>query len=478
MFDSRRYFMSKIRLKIKRKQKIIMFLGSVVSALILTYLLRGDYFNLNQDYVMFILFLSIGFWVTEAIPSFAVGIFIVGYLVFTMGQTPNINVKQYVNTWSDCVIWLFLGGFFLAEGMKKTRLDELLLKSILPKLGNKPSNILLGIMLITMALSSLMSNTATTSMILATISPLLMNLEENSKLRKALLIGVPAAASMGGMGTIIGSAPNAIAVGALNAMGYKISFFDWMNIGIPVAFLLTCLFYYYLVKNYQLHLSENILSSNKTQNNELSTINHSNKTQQVIVFVVLSITLLLWLSSKVINIPIAAISGIPIVVFTMLGTIDADDVRKLPWDILMLVAGGLSLGIAVQEQGIVQYFVDHINSFHFNYYILLLFFGFVTIVFSNFMSNTAASTILIPIATATLPSLSSEIDPITLPIVISLCASCSLLLPVSTPSNAVAYSYGMLEQKDFLKGGILMILIAPIIIIVWCLIYSRLFNLN
>lgn len=475
MFDLGKIFMLKIRLTIKKQLKLVMFFGILIVSFLLTYLLRGNYFNVNQNYVLFILLASIGFWITESIPPFSVGIFIIGYLVFTLGQTPDFDVKKYVNTWSDCIIWLFLGGFFLAEAMKKTKLDELLLCVILPKFGNKPPNILLGVMFITMLLSSLMSNTATTSMILATISPLLMNLGRDSKLSKALLVGVPASASMGGMATIVGSAPNAIAVGALNSVGYKISFFDWMAIGVPVAFSLNYLFYSYLVKNYQLYSSKYILNQSELVSSTSSVPIENNKIQRIIVLIVLAITLLLWLASKTVKIPIAATSGIPIIIFTMLGIINADDVRKLPWDILMLVAGGLALGMAVQEQGIVQHFVSQIKNFHFNYYFLLFFFGFLTVIFSNFMSNTAASTILIPVAT-TLLSLIPGINPIVLPIVISLCASCALLLPVSTPPNAMAYSYGILEQKDFLKGGMLMILIAPIIIIVWCLIYSNLIS--
>lgn len=475
MFDSEKTFMSKIRLKIKKEPKLIMFLGTVIFSFLLTYLLRGSYFSSNQNYVLFILLAAIGFWITESIPPFSVGILIIGYLVFTLGQTPDFDVTKYVHTWSDCIIWLFLGGFFLAEAMKKTKLDELLLQVILPKFGNKPPNILLGVMSITMLLSSLMSNTATTSMILATISPLLITLGKNSKLSKALLVGVPAAASMGGMATIVGSAPNAIAVGALNAVGYKISFFDWMAIGVPVAFSLNYLFYFYLVRSYELYSSKYILNHNELKNNSSNFSKKNDKIQRVIVLFILTITLLLWLFSKTVKIPIAATSGIPIIIFTMLGIINADDVKKLPWDILMLVAGGLALGMAVQEQGIVQHFVNQIKHFNFNYYFLLFFFGFLTVIFSNFMSNTAASTILTPVAT-TLLSLIPGINPMILPIVISLCASCALLLPVSTPPNAMAYSYGILEQKDFVKGGFLMILTAPIIIIVWCLIYSSLFN--
>ena len=131
MSDSRTYSikqLTKIKLKVARQNKIIQFMMSAFVALLLTYVLRDPSFAITQDYVMFLLFFAIGLWITEAIPPFAVGILIIGFIVFTMGRESTIDVQQYVQTWSDGVIWLFLGGFFLAEGMKKTKLDVVLMK--------------------------------------------------------------------------------------------------------------------------------------------------------------------------------------------------------------------------------------------------------------------------------------------------------------------------------------------------------------
>src|SRR5690606_10909999 len=143
-----------------------------ISAL-LTYLLRDQDFAKTQDLVLFLLFLSIGLWITEAIPPFAVGILIIGFLVFTMGREDTMDVKQYVQTWSDGVIWLFLGGFFLASGMKKTGLDTRLLLIAAPRFGSMAKYIVLGLMMVTAVLSMVMSNTATTAMMIATVAPLL-----------------------------------------------------------------------------------------------------------------------------------------------------------------------------------------------------------------------------------------------------------------------------------------------------------------
>lgn len=473
MSDSRNYSLSKltkIQYKVARQNKTILFLFSALTAITLTLFLRDSSFTNSQDYVLFLLFFAVGLWITEAIPPFAVGILIVGYLVFTIGRENTMDAKIYVQTWSDGVIWLFLGGFFLAEGMKKTQLDLKLLQFTAPKFGNQAQYITLGLMLTTAIISMLMSNTATTAMMLATVAPIFLQLGKDNAVSKVLLLGIPAAASIGGMGTIIGSAPNAIAVGALETIGIKVSFIEWMIVGMPVALLLTVLFWKVLLTKYK--IKGEILSLDFIQTKDIQAeFAGEDKIRKRIVISVLAVTLLLWLTSQWTNIPVAAVSGIPIVALTMLGIINADDVRTLPWDTLMLVAGGLSLGLAIQEQGIATYFVDQIRTVDFNVYVLLFVFAFLSVLLSNFMSNTAAASILIPVAISLL-SVSQGIPPTLLPIVIGLSASCALLLPVSTPPNAIAYSTGMIQQSEFRLGGIFVGLLGPILIICWTLLIT------
>lgn len=476
--DSRSYsrnFFNKINSTINWKSRSIQFVFSFLAALVLNYFISGEALNEAQSSVLFILIFAIGLWVTEAIPPFAVGILIIGYLVFTMSNLESENVKQYIQTWSDSVIWLFLGGFFIAEAMKKTALDIALLKFSVPYFGNKSKNILLGLMLITAFLSMLMSNTATTAMMIASISPIIYKLGKRAPLTKALLIGIPTAAAIGGMGTIIGSAPNAIAVGALDGIGIRISFLEWMMFGIPVAMILILFFWQALLKKYKIKTSN--LSLDFLTNQQLDLDNEKNeitKLQTRITIIIILTSLLFWLTSQWTGIPVAGVSGIPIVGLTMFRILDADDMRKLPWDTLMLVAGGLALGIAVQQQGLTDYFISFINLESLNYYVLLFVFAIISVVFSNFMSNTATTTIMVPLAlsvTAALPGISDEI----IPLIIALTASCALLLPVSTPPNAIAFSTGKLEQSDFRFGGILIGFLGPIIVISWILLL-QLFN--
>mgnify|MGYP003619318596 CR=1 FL=1 len=480
MPDSRAHSLKKLTLypfAMARQSKVIQFLLSILFGLGMMYLLSDPSFSQTQNLVLLLLFMAIALWITEAIPPFSVGILIIGYLVVVMGTDENQHAMRYVQTWSDGVIWLFLGGFFLAEGMKKTKLDEDLLKRLLPKFGKKPHFILLGLMTTTAIISMLMSNTATTAMMIATVSPIFASLDKKSNFSKALLLGIPTAASIGGMGTIIGSAPNAIAVGALEGVGISISFLEWMIIGVPIAAVLIYIFWRILLRRYRIS-REDMDIQFAVNSEEVSDqfVAKELRLQKLIMLSVLAVTLFFWLTSKWFGIPIAAVSGIPIVALTMLGILDSDDVRALPWDTLMLVAGGLALGMAIQEQELASHFVDKLSHVQISFYLLMLLFGFITVLLSNFMSNTAATTILVPIALSLMSISSGDFSPAVLPLVIALSASCALLLPVSTPPNAIAFSTGLIKQSEFRLGGVSIGIFGPLSSIIWVLVVTSILN--
>lgn len=468
MADSRYASLKKLTqypLALARKRKVLFFIFSIIFAFAISNILSDETFTQTQNQVLFLLFLAIFLWVTEAIPPFSVGILIIGFLVLIMGREDAQNAMKYLQTWSDSVIWLFLGGFFLAEAMKKTELDTLLLKYLLPKFGQDPKNVLWGLMFITALMSMFMSNTATTAMMIATISPIFVNLDKKANLSRALLLGIPAAASIGGMGTIIGSPPNAIAVGALENAGYSVSFLEWMLLGTPIAFLLLYIFWRVLIVRYRIKEQTELKLDFITHIPENDS--EEEKTQKWIVVTILSVTLFCWLTSKWIGMPVAAAAGIPIVGLTMLGVLDGDDIRKLPWDTLMLVAGGLALGLAIEEQNIASHFVEKISHLNVGFVSLMILFGFITVLLSNFMSNTAATTILIPVALSLLSAFGSDANPVILPLVIGLSASCALFLPVSTPPNAIAFSTGLIQQSEFRLGGTVVGLLGPALSIIW-----------
>ena len=476
MADSRtasKRYIHKYQQVVDIQEKIIYFLISVILAFALTYYLNTPELDKAQIYVLFLLFLSIGLWITEAIPPFAVGLLIFGFLVFALGAYYNEidpenaanSVQKYVQTWSNSVIWLMLGGFFMAQAMQKVGLDKTIFKITISKFGTKPRNVLLGIMLVTAIFSMIMSNTATTAMMIAAVLPFINTLDKDAPFSKALLIGIAGAASLGGMGTIIGSPPNAIAVDALSNHGINFGFLEWMIIAFPIAITLVLIFWLFLINKFVPKVSTIDLSFLKDVDS--SSNSRIFMMKKKIVFGVLLVTLILWLTGNMHGIPASAVSMIPIISLTMFSIITGDDVRKLPWDTLMLVAGGLSLGLAIQETGLAAYYVNLLNDYDLNFYMLIVVFSLLTVVLSNFMSNTATTTILIPMA---IILVSTNIA--VLPIVIALSASTALFLPISTPPNAIAFSTGKLSQKDFRFGGIVAGLMGPLIIIGFLLLFS------
>src|SRR5690606_4000010 len=259
MSDSRAFalrIMSRIQKAAHIQTKVIYFFLSILISAGLTYMLNEPELNTAQLYVLFLLFFAVGLWITEAIPPFAVGLLVLGFLVFAMNnyyykidpENASTYYQPYVNSWSNSVIWLMLGGFFIAEAMKKAELDRLVFKFAISKFGSSPKNILLGLMLTTAIFSMIMSNTATTAMMVASVLPFLNKNKNNPLFSKAILIGIAASASIGGMGTIIGSPPNAVAVEALYHYGIKISFLEWMMIGVPLSIILVLIFWYFLAK--------------------------------------------------------------------------------------------------------------------------------------------------------------------------------------------------------------------------------------
>jgi len=450
------------------KKAILFFVLSLVGAMGLTFLMKQPSFSDSQVYVLFLLFFAIGLWLTEAIPPFAVGLFIMAFLVFALGNknfnSAPENIDRYVNTFSSSIIWLMLGGFFLASAMTKTNLDGLLLKLTLRISGTNPRNLLIGLMSTTMVASMLMSNTATTAMVIAAITPLINTLEKKSGIAKALLLGISIAATTGGMATIIGSPPNAVAAGALENAGIKIDFLDWIIYGMPVSLMLTAISCFALMKVYMKNATPITFDfSTNPKNGSSRKIN----VQRKIVIPVIFVTILLWLTGSLHGLSVAAVSAIPIVVLTLTGVLNGKDVRGLPWDTLLLVAGGLSLGVALQHSGLLIYYAEKMKVLNVSEVTLIIVLAYATMIFSNIMSNTATSTVLIPLGMAILGTMKMDVA-----LTIGLAASTALFLPVSTPPNAIAFSTGMLEQKDFRVGGFIVGLLGPALAILWVMLIS------
>ncbi len=420
----------------------------------------------SQRAVLFLFLLAVGLWITEAVPAFAVGLLIMGYLVFVLG-TPwfldePMPVQGYVDSFSSPVIWLILGGFFMAEGLSRTGLDRRLFALAMRPAGDRPARILLAIMLTSAIASMFISNTSTTALLIGSVLPFATRAGDDEPFARALLVAIPFSATIGGMGTIIGSAPNAIAVGIAAESGREINFIEWMVIGVPIALVMVLAGWRFLLWRYPPGTTRFDVSLAVDDAPALP-----GRRARWIVAGITSMTVGLWLTTPLHGIHVAAISLIPIVGLTMTQVLGAAQVRSLPWDTLMLVAGGLSLGAAVVDTGLAERLATGLAVLS-GLDMPVLVFGamaLLTVVLSNFMSNTATVSLILPVAAALLPG-----RELAMCLILGLSASCALLLPVSTPPNAVAFATGRITTADLRPVGLLAGLLGPALIVGWVLL--------
>lgn len=449
--------------------KLLLCLGG---ALALAYGPTHQGLSAAGHHALFILAFASALWVTEAIATFAVGLVIIALNVALLGNprgpfAPGDATAwvRFVAPWGDPLIWLFLGGFVLAAAASKVGLDRRCARWVLGRAAGSMRRLLAAVMGLTFVLSMFMSNTATAAMMLAMLTPLLKADRERAA---PLALGVAIAANLGGMGTLIGTPPNAIAAGALGA-GRAISFAQWMLLGTPPAVLLAALMWGFLCWRYPTRapLDAEALSRALDDDPEEGDGATAPRWHAPLVLMVLLITVAAWLTSSLHGIPTPVVAIMPIALLTSARVLDAHDMRGLSWDVLMLLAGGLSLGVAVSETGVAAWLVEALPIETLGALGVAITLAYLTGALSNIMSNTAAANILIPITLA-------AVGPASAPVVVAvaLAASSAMCMPVSTPPNAIAYGTGALSSRDLLVAGLLLGALAPGLCLGWIVLVS------
>jgi sodium-dependent dicarboxylate transporter 2/3/5 len=234
----------------------------------------------------------------------------------------------------------------------------------------------------------------------------------------------------------------------------------------PIALTLVYGFYRVLARSIPMDMEITDLKLHELEGN--SGMHRKNR---IAVLLTLFLTIGLWLTEPLHGIPVAATSAVPIVLLTLTQVIRAEQVRALPWDTLMLVAGGLALGLAIVEVGLSDIIMQQLAQLPVPAVGIAAIFAIISVLLSNFMSNTAASAILVPLGLTL-----TGIFGIATPLIIAVSCSCALLLPVSTPANAIAYATGLIEQKDFRKGGLFFLWAGPAtafaVIMLWAVVFG------
>ena len=365
-----------------------------------------------------------------------------------------IPYKDIMATFADPVIMLFMGGFVLAIIASKYKLDAGIAKAILKPFGTKSEMVLLGFIVVTAVCSMFMSNTATAAMMLTILTPVLATLPANGKGKIALALSIPVAANIGGIGTPIGTPPNAVAMGYLNdpnGLDLKISFGEWMLHMVPLMLGILFITWIILRKMFpftQKNIEINIDESFSTKD-----------TKSKIVLYTFIGTILLWVTDKLTGVNANVVALIPFAVFSVTGIFTKDDLKKIDWDVLWLVAGGFALGTGLEKTGLAKHLVEAILFDTWPTILIIIGSGILCCVMSTFMSNSATAALLIPILLAVGKGIMPQLEPYggisTLLVGLALSASFAMALPISTPPNALAYAKGFIQQKDMATVGII-----------------------
>lgn len=451
------------------KKKLFWFLITALVTLIIWNLPSACFgiagLTVIQQRVIAIFVMAVMLWITEAIPAWATSIAIIFVLLFCVSNSSfnflQGNEGQYgqlldsvgiMACFADPTIILFLGGFILAIAATKSGLDVWMAKTLIKPFGKKSENVLLGFLLITGVFSMFISNTATAAMMLTFLTPVFKALPVNGKGRIALTMSIPIGANLGGMGTPIGTPPNAFAYKVLNdpaGLNMQISFGQWMLIMVPLVLVL--LFIAWIVLKKFFPFTQKTIELNIQGD-------MSRNWRTAVVGITFAVTILLWVMGKYVGVNSNTVAMLPIAIFAITGVITAKDLQKIDWGVIWMVAGGFALGLALNGTGLAKVAIQAIPFDAWSPIVILIIAGLVCYFLSNFISNTATAALMIPILTVVCEGMGEKLSVIggtsTMLIGIAVAASAAMTLPISTPPNAIAYSTGLIDQKDMAKTGI------------------------
>lgn len=422
-------------------------------------------------------------WVSETLPLAVVALMPI-ILFPLMGIS---GLRNTTTPYAEPVIYLFMGGFIMAKALERWDLHKRIALFIVKMVGSKPSNIVLGFMIASAFLSMWVSNTATVIMMI----PIAMSLVsvqrhelsdavsqqriDQKHFLLSLLLGIAYAASIGGLATLIGTPPNALLAGFLRS-NYQITigFTQWMKLGIPLVIIAMPILYLLMNKViFKVSKNFSIAKEDEIANQWKALGSMSSAETRVATIVIL--TALAWVLRPMLSEYVTGLSdtGIAIACAVLLFGLPSgskeqnrilvwEDCKSLPFEILILFGGGLTLAKSITDTGLAawianqSYLVENVPDLA-----LILLITFTIIFLTEVSSNTATAATFIPLLYAIAIELS--INPFLVVIPATLATSCAFMLPVATPPNAIAYASGQIKIKDMVRAGFWMNLIMTLL---------------
>ena len=404
-------------------------------------------------------------WIVEAVPAWTTSLLIIVIMLLTVSDSSIslltsgydakelMSYKSIMGTFANPTVMLFMGGFILALVASKSGIDVSMARAMLKPFGSRPRVVLLGFILVTAIFSMFVSNTATAAMMLTFMAPVIRQLPSTEKGTAALALAIPIGANIGGLATPIGTPPNGIALQYINdvdGLNLGVDFGEWMLVMTPlmlvillISWVLLSVMFPFTAKKVNLTIMGGAKKGWRTS----------------VIYATLAVTILLWMFEKVTGINSYVVALIPIGVFAITRIIKSSDLKDIDWACLWMVAGGFALGEGMSKTGLAKTLVDAIPFDNWPAMLVLLGGGIICWLLSQFISNSAATALMVPIMVAVGTGMKDALGEFggvgTLLVGVAMAASFAMSLPISTPPNAIAYSTGLIKTKQMFITGML-----------------------
>jgi sodium-dependent dicarboxylate transporter 2/3/5 len=408
-------------------------------------------------------------WMTEAVPIAATALLPLVVLPLLGVATIIAAAAPYANP----VIFLFFGGFVLAAAFERSGLHRRLALALLSAVGTKPDRIVAGFMIVTGFISMWVSNTASVLMLLPLVNSIVGGSAPHTTddgattdFRKALLLGIAYAATIGGFGTLVGTPPNALLAGFLTQThGIRVGFLDYMLIGVPIVLVALPLTWLLLTRVLFRRAATAVVIDTNGVTTQRTALGPATRDEKFVGTVALLTALAWmsqpWLSQFVPGISEASISvacAVALLAIPLDGrwtrAISWEDAERIPWGVLVLFGGGLSLASTIQDGGLAKWIGDSVGGLR-SLHPLLLVFLVTTVItlLTEFTSNTATAAAFLPLASSL--AVGAGVNPLMLSVAAGLAASNGFMLPVGTPPNAIVFGSGRLSIPEMARAGLL-----------------------
>lgn len=426
--------------------------------------------------------LMIVWWITEAAPipvTALLPLVLLPYLgIFTVGE----STAPYASP----IIFLFMGGFMIALGLEKHNLHQRIALNLIRITGTSGNGVILGFMMATALLSMWISNTATAVMMLpiaSSVVKLLLNNDMSKgdkRFALGLMLSIAYAANIGGTMTLIGTPPNVVMTGYLvELVNYDMAFSTWFAIGLPAGITILTATYFLITRVLFVSGIKEIEGSDQLIKEKLASLGRFSKEEKLVTFVFV-LTAVCWVFKPSINSVIGyaflsdattAMAGgilmfiMPVNLANTKFLMKWEDTQRLPWGILILFGGGMTLAKGMEKSGIIEVIGEYVaQNSELSLLSLIAIVTTIVLFMTELMSNVALVTIFIPVIIGVANGLG--IDPLYLVIPATIASSCAFMMPISTPPNAIVFASGHIKIKDMMRAGVLLNIISIVILVV------------